>query len=57
MCSKEDYMEATNVIKNKMKNQLGILKKNVSVQLLSNGELEVSFIMKDDKIPVIKQED
>lgn len=57
VCSKEYCRKAINDIKNKMKNQLGIPKKNVVVQLLSNGEFDVRFTMKDDKIPVIKQED
>lgn len=57
VCSKEDYMGIVKDITNKLKNKLGILKKNINVELLSNGEFAVSFTMQDDKIPYIKQEE
>lgn len=57
VCSKKEFDSIIKNIKSKIKEQFGISKNRTSVSLLSNGEFEVRFLMKDDKIPVIKQED
>lgn len=57
ICSKEEFNSIMENIKSKIKKHLGIPKNRVYVGLRYNGEFEVTFTMKDDKIPVIKKED
>lgn len=54
VCSKEEFDSIIKNIKSKIKEQLDIPKKNISVNMLANGEFEVSFRMNDKTIPVIK---
>ena len=57
VCNKKEFDSIIEYIKIKIKEQFGISKGRTGVVLLSNGEFDVRFTMKDDKIPVIKQED
>lgn len=54
VCSKEEFNNITENIKSKIKEQFGVPKNRIFVDLLYDGSFNVSFNIRDKKLPVIK---